>query len=125
MFGKVMSLKDDLMPHYFEWATEMPMADVRATLEGLAKGDLHPREAKERLARQIVTEMHSAAAADEAAAAFGKQFREGELPADIPNVPVAKDGGATVNLVDLLGRGALGKSKGEARPPGGQAGGKS
>ncbi len=102
MFGKVMSLKDDLMPHYFEWATEMPMADVRAILDGLGRGDLHPREAKERLARQIVTEMHSAAAADEAAAAFGKQFREGELPADIPEVSVAKDGGATVNVVDLL-----------------------
>src|SRR5258708_4388889 len=115
MFGKVMSLKDDLMPHYFEWATEMPMADVRAILDGLGRGDLHPREAKERLARQIVTEMPSAAAADEAAGGLGRQCREGELPADIPEVSVAKDGGATVNVVDLLVRGALVKSKGEAR----------
>src|SRR6266545_4477910 len=46
MFGKVMAIHDDLMPHYFEWATEMPMTEVRAILYGLARGDVHPREAK-------------------------------------------------------------------------------
>jgi tyrosyl-tRNA synthetase len=115
MFGKVMAIKDELMPHYFEWATEMPMDDVRAILDGLARGDLHPREAKEKLARRIVTELHSAAAADEAAAAFGKQFREGEAPADIPDVRVPNDGAMSVNVVDLLVRASLVKSKGEAR----------
>jgi tyrosyl-tRNA synthetase len=115
MFGKVMSIHDDLMAHYFEWATEMPMEAVRAILDGLANGDVHPREAKARLARQIVTEMHSAAAADEAAAAFSKQFRDGERPADIADVRVAKDGGKTVNVVELLVRASLVKSKSEAR----------
>ncbi|HEX6062322.1 MAG TPA: tyrosine--tRNA ligase [Candidatus Limnocylindria bacterium] len=115
MFGKVMSIRDDLMPHYFEWATELPMDEVRAITDGLAAATIHPREAKEQLARRIVTEMHSAAAADEAAAAFGKQFREGEAPADIPDVRVAKDGATAVNVVDLLVRASLVKSKGEAR----------
>jgi len=82
MFGKVMALKDEVMPHYFEWATEMPMEEVRALLDGLAKGDVHPREAKERLARQIVTELHSAAAADEAAAAFATQFTKKQGPVE-------------------------------------------
>ena len=115
MFGKVMSLKDDLMTHYFEWATELPLTEVRAILDGVAKGDVHPREAKVKLARQIVTELHSAAAADEAAAAFRKQFAHGEQPADIPDVAVAKDGAKTLNIVDLLVRASLVKSKGEAR----------
>ncbi|MEP7003187.1 MAG: tyrosine--tRNA ligase [Chloroflexota bacterium] len=115
MFGKVMSLKDDVMPHYFEWATELPMTEVRAILDGLAKGDVHPREAKEKLARQIVTELHSAAAAAAASAAFKSQFAKGEQPADIPDVPVARDGAKSVNIVDLLVRAALVKSKGEAR----------
>lgn len=115
MFGKVMSLKDDLMTHYFEWATELPLTEVRAILDGLAKGDIHPREAKEKLARQIVTELHSAAAADEAATAFRKQFAHGELPTDIPDVAVAKDGAKPLNIVDLLVRASLVKSKGEAR----------
>ena len=115
MFGKVMSLKDDLMTHYFEWATELPMAEVRNTLDALGRGDLHPREAKEKLARQIVTELHSSAAADDAAAAFRKQFAHGEQPADIPEVRLALDGAIRVNIVDLLVRGSLAKSKGEAR----------
>ena len=115
MFGKVMSLKDDLMTHYFEWATELPMAEVRSTLDALGRGDLHPREAKEKLARQIVTELHSSAAADDAAAAFRKQFAHGEQPADIPEVRLALDGAIRVNIVDLLVRGSLAKSKGEAR----------
>ena len=115
MFGKVMSLKDELMTHYFEWATELPMAEVRATLDALATGDLHPREAKEKLARQIVTELHSAAAAEEAAAGFRKQFAQGEQPADIPDVSVATDGARSLNIVDLLVRASLVTSKGEAR----------
>ncbi len=115
MFGKVMALNDDLMPHYFEWATELPMVEVRATLDALARGDLHPREAKEKLARQIVAELHSTAAADDAAAAFRKQFTQGEQPADIPDVRVARDGARSVNIVDLLVRASLAKSKGEAR----------
>jgi tyrosyl-tRNA synthetase len=115
MFGKIMSIRDDLMPHYFEWATELPMPEVRGILGALATGDLHPREAKEQLARRIVTEMHSAAAADEAAAAFGRQFREGEVPALIPEVRVPKDGAKSVPVVDLLVRAALVKSRGEAR----------
>jgi tyrosyl-tRNA synthetase len=115
MFGKVMSINDDLMPHYFEWATEMPIEEVREIVTGLASGSVHPREAKETLARRIVTEFHSATAANEAAAAFVKQFREGQRPAEIPDVRVAKDGAKTVNVVDLLVRSALVKSKGEAR----------
>ena len=115
MFGKVMSLKDDLMAHYFEWATELPMTEVRATVDGLARGEIHPRAAKETLARQIVTELHSPAAAAEAAAAFRQQFVKGEQPAEIPVVSVDRGGDASVNIVDLLVRGALVKSKGEAR----------
>jgi tyrosyl-tRNA synthetase len=115
MFGKVMSLKDDLMAHYFEWATELPMAEVRSTLDALGRGDLHPREAKEKLARQIVAELHSSAAADDAAAAFRKQFAQGEQPADVPDVSIALDGATSVNIVDLLVRGSLVKSKGEGR----------
>ena len=115
MFGKVMSLKDDLMTHYFEWATDLPMTEVRAILDGVAAGALHPRDAKETLARQVVTELHSAAAAEDAAAAFKKQFAQGEQPADIPDVSVAMDGAKSLNIVDLLVRAALAKSKGEAR----------
>jgi tyrosyl-tRNA synthetase len=114
-FGKVMSIPDDLMPHYFEWGTEMPLAEVRAALDALARKELHPREAKEKVARRIVTELHSAAAADEAARAFARQFREGQAPEEVPVVSVPRDGETTVPIVDLLVRAQLQPSKGQAR----------
>ena len=115
MFGKLMAIKDALMPHYFEWATELPLDDVRAILAALADGTLHPRDAKVKLARQVVTELYSAAAAEEAAAAFRKQFTHGEQPADIPVARVTREGAASVNIVDLLVRASLVQSRGEAR----------
>lgn len=115
MFGKLMAIKDELMPHYFEWATELPLAEVRATCAALAAGSLHPRDAKQQLARRIVTELHSAAAADEAAAAFRRQFSDGEQPAEVPVVRVAAAGDSTVLIVDLLVRAALVSSRGAAR----------
>ncbi len=115
MFGKVMSIGDDLMPHYFEWATEMPMLEVRSTLDALARKELHPREAKERLARRIVTEVHSAAAADEAAASFRRQFKERQAPEDVPEATLERNGETSVPIVDLLVRLTLAPSKSEAR----------
>ena len=114
-FGKVMSIPDAVMPHYFEWGTEMPLDEVRATLEALARKELHPREAKERLARRIVTELHSAAAADEAAGAFARQFKDKQAPPDMDVVDVARDGEARISIVDLLVRAKLAPSKGAAR----------
>ncbi len=114
-FGKVMSIPDQVMPHYFEWGTEMPLGEVRATLDALARDELHPREAKERLARRIVTELHSAAAAEEAARAFARQFQQKQAPDDVPVITVSRDGERSVPIVDLLVRARLQPSKGQAR----------
>jgi tyrosyl-tRNA synthetase len=114
-FGKVMSIPDTAMPHYFEWATEMPLEEVRSALAALGRTELHPREAKERLARRIVTELHSAAAAEEAARAFARQFKEKQAPEDIETVSVARDGEARIPVVELLVRAKLATSKGAAR----------
>jgi tyrosyl-tRNA synthetase len=115
MFGKVMAIKDEIMPHWFEWGTEMPMVQVREALDALARKELHPRDAKERLARQIVTDLHSAAAADDAARAFALQFREKQTPESIPDVALSRDGEKAVPIVDLLVRAKLAPSKGHAR----------
>lgn len=115
MFGKVMSIHDDLMPHYFEWATDLPLAEVQEIAAALGSGELHPREAKERLARQIVSELHSPALAEEAALSFGRQFREGVAPADSPDVTVPANGEATLEIVELLVRAGLEKSRSAAR----------
>lgn len=113
MYGKVMAIHDDLMPHYFEWATDLPLAEVRQLLGALERRELHPRDAKERLARQIVTELHSADAAEAAAGAFRKTFREGARPADSRALSAAPSGDPAIERV-LVHLG-IAKSLGEAR----------
>ncbi|MFA7681534.1 MAG: tyrosine--tRNA ligase [Candidatus Peribacteraceae bacterium] len=105
MFGKVMSVKDDLMETYFECCTDVPMDEAKKILKG------SPREAKARLGREIVTLYHGAAAAESAEAAFNKVFKDKELPDDIPEVTV-KSG---TLLIDLIVAQKLAPSKSEAR----------
>jgi len=114
VYGKVMSIDDKLMPHYFEWATELPLEEVRGTLDALARKDVHPREAKRKLARTIATELHSAAAADEAEHEFDRVHKEGAAPDAVPTVDVTVNGQKEVPIVDLIAS-AFGKSKREAR----------
>jgi tyrosyl-tRNA synthetase len=101
VYGKVMSIEDKLMPHYFEWGTEIPRKEVNKILGALGNRDLHPKEAKEKLAWQITSELHSAAAADEAKIAFAKQVGGAE-PDEMPTVEVEKDGHTEMNIVDVL-----------------------
>jgi tyrosyl-tRNA synthetase len=83
MFGKVMSLRDDLMVKYFRLATDVHPDDVDGIAAGLASGELHPGQTKRRLAREIVTLYHSAEAATAAEERFDTQFVRHEVPADI------------------------------------------
>jgi tyrosyl-tRNA synthetase len=115
VYGKVMSIADGLMPHYYEWATELPMTEVRSTIDALARKDLHPREAKRKLARTITAELHSAGEADEAEREFDRVHREREAPTEMPEIAVVVDGAKEIAIVDLLVAAKLRPSKGEAR----------
>lgn len=110
MYGKVMSLRDDLMPMYFEWATEMPMAEVRRTLAALADRSLSARDAKRLLARTIVEELHGKGAGEEAERAFDRVHLKGQAPDDAPAFRVKARG-----IVDVLVATKLATSKSEAR----------
>lgn len=105
MFGKVMSVKDELMEQYFELCTEVDMAEAKKLL----KGD--PRDAKVRLAKEIVTLYHGATAADMAVYNFEKVFAQGGLPDDMPET-TAKEG---ESLLDLLAREKMIASKSDGR----------
>ena len=123
IYGKVMSIDDKLMPHYYEWATELPMEEVRTTLDALARKDLHPREAKRKLARTITTELHSAAAAEEAEREFDRVHKEGNAPAEVTNIVLTPEPATLtlrgeipeIGIVDLLVGASLEKSKAAAR----------
>ena len=113
MYGKVMSLHDGLMPHYFEWATDLPLSEVREVTGALERGELHPRDAKQRLARQIVSELHSADEAERAAEAFAQTFRPGGRPADVATQAAKAIADPTIERV--LVHVGLAKSYGEAK----------
>jgi tyrosyl-tRNA synthetase len=80
MFGKVMSLGDDVMGAWFRLLTDVPESEVTALLAG------HPRTAKARLGEEIAAFFHGRDAGRAASEAFDRQFRDRELPSDIPEV---------------------------------------
>ncbi|MGO9263468.1 MAG: tyrosine--tRNA ligase [Candidatus Binataceae bacterium] len=87
MFGKLMSVSDRLMVRYYELLT----TTEPAALAGIKAGEIHPMEAKKRLASAIVEEYHDAAAAARARRAFESKFQRHEIPADAPVFRIAED----------------------------------
>jgi tyrosyl-tRNA synthetase len=106
-FGKVMSIKDELISRYFEMATDLPITEIKKIEK--AKD---PRKAKAKLAYEIVKRYHGEKAAKEANDSFEKQFVKNEAPIDMPVVKLKK---ATMFLTDILVDSKLAPSKSEAR----------
>lgn len=111
MFGRVMSMGDDVLPLYFEVLSDLPEPELAEFRSALAAGTVNPRDLKMQLAKVIVAQFHDAAAASEAEAAFVRQFVQRELPTDIPEYPLTEPSA----LIDLLVAAQLASSKGEAR----------
>lgn len=124
MFGKLMSIPDELILRYLELVTPVSAEDLSALAAGLKDGSIHPRNAKMRLAREVVSQFHTAGAAEKAEAEFIKVFQERELPADIPEftVPPEAINGGVVYLPRLLVAAGLVPSTSEARRLIGQGG---
>lgn len=117
MYGKVMSVPDELMITYFEDCTRVPLPEVRALEAALRGSQAHPRDVKRRLAREITARYHGQAAAEAAEREFERVFAARELPEEIPDVPLSRrrlrDG--AIRLVHLLVELGLAESNGEAR----------
>lgn len=110
-YGKVMSLPDKLMLHYFNLVTRWLPEQIAAIEADLNGARIHPMEAKKKLAWEIVDAYHGTESADAATAHFERVHQAREFPADMPafNVP------EPVNIIDLLVATELCKSKSEAR----------
>jgi tyrosyl-tRNA synthetase len=113
MFGKVMSIPDELMPKYFRLCTSVPVDEVEAIESALAAGTEHPNRVKRRLGREIVTLYHEAEAARAAEEAFDRVFKEHKAPADIPDIEVELE--EEVYVPRLLQQLGLAASAGEGR----------
>src|SRR5690625_3164093 len=88
MFGKIMSISDDLMWRYFELLSFRSLDDINALRTAIEQGR-NPRDVKVELAQEVVTRFHSAQAAKKALEAFEAQFRHGAVPDDMPPVKLA------------------------------------
>jgi len=112
MFGKVMSLKDNLIEQYFLLATNTPIEKIQEVKKRLVEGE-NPMEVKKELATIIVTELHDKQKADQAKKFFEDMFQKKSLVnADIPTFATKK---TTWKLIDLLLETKLVSSKSEAR----------
>jgi len=96
MYGKILSISDELMRSYFELATSVPMQEVEGLLAQAESGALNPKDIKRRLAREIVAIYHGDAAAAAADAEFERVHARGDIPSDMPEIPlpdhIVKDG---------------------------------
>jgi tyrosyl-tRNA synthetase len=86
MYGKIMSISDEMMWRYYELLTDVSMTEI-----GSMRAGTHPMQAKKDLARRIVTDFHSAEAAARAAEDWTKQFQKDEVPEDVESVEIAID----------------------------------
>jgi tyrosyl-tRNA synthetase len=84
MFGKLMSISDELMWRYYGLLTDLPPREVATLKASVASGDAHPLDIKKSLARRIIADFHGEEAANQAQRDFEAQFQEKTLPSEIP-----------------------------------------
>ena len=101
IYGKIMSISDELMPSYYELLTDISL-----------DASLHPKEAKQCLASEIVKNLYSKKEADKAEMEFERIFKDKKLPSDIPELSIDVN---EINIIDLLLRCNACPSKSEAK----------
>lgn len=113
MFGKTMSIPDDLIQNWFELCTDVPMGEV---MEILATNP-NPRDAKRRLACEIITLYHSAEAALQADDEFIRRFSQKQMPSEIKDATIPADViiDGLISLPALISALGLSKSNGQAK----------
>ncbi len=117
MFGKIMSIPDELMVKYYRLASTEEVAQIDAIEAGLANDSLHPNKVKRALARNIVELYHGEEAAVAAEEAFDRVFKQHEMPEDIPTfaADLTPNDQGLVYVAKILHEAGLASSAGEAR----------
>jgi tyrosyl-tRNA synthetase len=110
MFGKVMSVPDELIATYLVHCTRIPMEEVETIEDGIKNG-ANPRDAKLRLAKEIVRMYHGEAEAEKAEKRFVDTFSKRQVPEDIQDLAFAEG----ANLVQAIAEAGLAASKGDAK----------
>ncbi len=114
IYGKAMSISDELMWRYYDLVTDLTPAEIARLKSDVESGAAHPRDLKSNLAKKIVADFHSREAAGQAEAEFIRRFREHQAPTEVKTFALTPSG-ATMRIADLLVATALAPSKAEAR----------
>jgi tyrosyl-tRNA synthetase len=123
MYGKLMSISDELMWKYWTLLTDLRGSEIAAMQAEVAAGTLHPMQAKKNLAHVITRDFHSEAEADAAAEGWTKQFQQRTVSDDVPVIEIARgaegllaagDGADAMKTAKLLQLAGLAASTGEA-----------
>ena len=111
MYGKVMSIPDMAMGQFFRLVTRLTPPEIATIEKGVKEGVVHPRDAKMKLAREIVGSFYGDEDAATAESVFVNTFQKGSVPEDIPQFELKEE----LSIVDLLVSTGLAKSKTDAR----------
>jgi tyrosyl-tRNA synthetase len=111
MYGKIMSIPDEPIEEYYRLLTDVTEDEIAKMVADAASGAVNPRDIKARLAKMIVTDLHSAEAAERAESAFDSVYRQHQLPEDMPEVQIADGAG----LLAVLRASGVATSNREAR----------
>jgi len=103
MYGKVMSLPDELIVKYFYLVTDLPRSEIKIIEEGLKNGTLHPRDMKAKLAREIVRMYHGMEESQKAEEEFERVYRQKSLPENIEEYKITERKIWIVKLLNMIG----------------------
>ncbi|MCK5852274.1 tyrosine--tRNA ligase [bacterium] len=114
MFGKLMSISDELMWKYYKLLTEIPLGKISEMEEDIVSGKLHPMDVKKNLAINIISQYYDEETAINARSEFEKVFSKGNLPDDIPEFELAEEE-KELNFLKILTETKMAPSGGEVR----------
>ena len=112
IYGKIMSMGDNLIFDYFNLCTQEPISEIRKLKEELKQRRISPRDLKDKLARDIITLYYDTKSAAKAAREFSNIFKEGKIPSKIKKVLITQH---SLNAIDLLIKTSLASSRSDAR----------
>lgn len=112
MFGKLMSITDDVVGAYARLLTDIPLKEVESMELRVSQGELHPMEMKKQIAMEIVTWLHGAELAEKAAQHFASTVQNKEIPDEIPELVVTL---SEISALDLVLLSEIPASRSEAR----------
>jgi tyrosyl-tRNA synthetase len=114
IFGKLMSVSDNLMIRYYELISDTSLAELGKLKDGIKDGSIHPMDAKKSLGRELVARYHGQAAAAAAEESFVRRFRDNQIPEEMDSVVLAAESGKML-LCKVLSEAGLVKSNSEGR----------